>query len=286
MKVIERSVQEIGKSLFVSLPKQWADNIKLTKQSKLKMFIEDNGTLFIAPFENLKNRNKNCEIKYDLNFKRRFFKVYFENPESISVLIKQPLTSKERKDLSEFLNYFMNIQIIDETKEKIVIKIFTINELSIEECAKRMHFLSLNLFDNILENKSKSTQEIRDNMTRFYYMLVMQVRRFLEEGKYAEKNQISLIRAMDLRMVAEKIQRIGESLSEINLLNNESKQLIKNVEDYYTRTFRYFTNNDFDKASELWDEGKKLLEKCEKKNLDLNIKNVIRFTKEIGMLVR
>ncbi len=285
MKVIERSVQEIGKSLFVSLPKQWADNIKLSKQSKLKMFIEDNGTLFIAPFEKEKDRKKTCEINYDSNLKRKFFRAYFQNPESISILTKEQLNSKERKDLSEFLKYFMNAQIIDESKEKIVVKIFTINELSIEECAKRMHFLSLNLFDNILEEKSKSTQEIRDNMTRFYYILVMQVRRFLEEGKYAEKNQISLIKAMDLRMVAEKIQRIGESLSDIKNLGSDKKQLIKNVEDYYTRAFRYFMSQDFDKALELWDEGKKLSEKSNK-STSYEIKEVVRFAKEISMLVR
>ena len=194
----------------------------------------------------------------------------------------------------------MNAQIIEDSLSKIVIKCFAIEELSIEECFKRMYFLTLNIFDEILARTTNpSVREIRETTTRFYYLLVLQVRRYLDEGKFSKENQIPLIRALDSRMAAEKLQRINELLSTINNLPPNLMPVFSVIRDYFSRTGLSFINNDYEKSRNLWIEGKSRLKKIHilrEQNLKtkntllhehiLNLQDTLRYSREISMLVR
>ncbi len=297
MKIIERSVQEIGESLLVSLPKGWTKTMQIKKGSMLKMLVAENGRLLIAPEFTQPEKKSETTIAYDEHFERKFFREYFGQYEKIHITFTQGLSDKERRELGLFLQRFMNVQIIEESRGSIVVKAFAIQELSIEECMKRMHFLSLNMFEEKKQgSKTAKLQEMRDTMTRFYYMLIMQVRRFLTEGKYTEENQIPLIKAMDIRMVAEKMQRIAEHI--INMKSSKTI-LFEEIEDYYADSFRYYSTENFDKASLLWKKGNLLWKKYEEKKQKAkqkkdfekyetvsSLQQITRLAKEISMLVR
>jgi phosphate uptake regulator len=288
MEITERNLQEIGKSLLMSLPKSWTKTMKLRKGSKVKLMTTQNGNLLIAPEFAREEKKRDSTINYDSNFKRRFFQEYFNGYENITVKFTSSISEKERKDFYLFLKRFMNCQIIEENKSEIKIKSFRIEELSIQECLRRMHMLSLSMLEELYEKNEKiKTQEMRDTATRFYYILVMQIRRFLSEGKYTDENQISLTTAMDMRMIAEKIQRICEIISYIK---KDAKQisLLKEIDNYYSRAFNFFMNKDFEKALPLWQEGKNLQNKIEhQKNENArDLSQIVRLSREISMLVR
>ncbi len=299
MQIIERNVQKIGQSFLISLPKPWATALKIQKGSRLKLLI-DEGKLSIVPeFVKEAEKKKEIAMAFDRHFRLRFFRAYFEGNEKITFLFKQKITEKERMQLSLFLSRFMNVQVIEETPEKIVVKSFKIEELSIEECLQRMHFLLLNLFDEAASGSNLAKlKEPRETLLRFYYLLVMQVRRFLSEGKFAEENQISLIRAMDYRMVAEKINRIAEML----IIQKEEIELQKLLIEYkqeYAQAYQHFLHNEHEKASELYfqvldseNKQEKLLGKIIlKKNFAsyrqvLRSGQILRHVKEICMLTK
>jgi phosphate uptake regulator len=284
MTIIERNLQELGKSLFVSLPKEWTNLLKLKKGSKIKMSYSENGTLSIAPEFTKEIDKKVAEIIYDEQFRRRFYREYFSGYDKITINFKSKIAEKEKIELYSFLKFFMNVQIIEETDARLVLKSFKIEDLSAEECLQRMHFLCIGMFEDLNSKNHTTLKEMRDTMTRFYYMLVMQIRRFLEEGKFAKENQISLIRAMDFRMAAEKIQRIGEILVEYNPKKIDDKT-IKLISEYYSKSVFSFLNMNFETALTLWSEEKTLRKKIEKIT-DEEIIQIIRFSKEISMLVR
>lgn len=272
MRVIERSVQEIGQSLLVSLPKAWTKQLHLQKGSTLKMIISEQGNLTIAPEFVQSEEKKEASIVFDQHVRRRFFREYFFGNEKITILGKA--SEKQKQDFHEFLNNFMNVQVIEETKDKIVVKCFKIDELTVDECLNRMFYLSLNLM------QEGSKKEIITTAKKFYYMLVMQIRRFLTEGKFTKENEMPLIRALDYRMAAEKIDRI------IRL--TESEIIPEDICDYYSKAFSYFRNNDYEKALHLWNEEKKLQEKYQrlKGSKREALLNVIRLAREISMLIR
>ena len=189
------------------------------------------------------------------------------------------------------------MQIVEELPTKIVVKCFKIDELSIEECLKRMHFLSLNMIDNVLENQNSSLTELEETATKFYYLLVMQVRRFLEEGKFTKENQIPLIRVLDARMVAERVKRIINLVALIQPL--EKKELLlflKEIRHFYQQSFQFFIGNIFEKALALYPEKDQLLTKYH--SFQQNIKSItlqmqyhhltrmLVYSTEISMLIR
>ena len=267
MQVIERKIQEIGQSFLISLPKPWADGLKLKKGAKLKLVVSEQGSLLITPEFVETQEKKEAVIKFDSYVKRRFFRVYFQGNEKIT--IKGSVPSAERKDFHEFLAHFMDVQVIEDTKDQIMVKCFRINELTVDECMNRMFYLSLNLMDEGYSLDTALTAK------KFYYLLVMQIRRFLTEGKFTKENEMPLIRAMDFRMVAEKVDRI------IRL--TEQGKVPEDVKGYYRQSFQYFVNNDFEKALLLWEEEKRLQKKYGKV---VWLSQILAYAREISMLVR
>ncbi|MFC1730905.1 hypothetical protein ACFL6I_11280 [candidate division KSB1 bacterium] len=157
------------------------------------------------------------------------------------------------------------------------------------------------MIDEVMAKNNKlKLNEMEITLTRFYYMLVMQVRRFFSEGKFTEQNQISLIRALDCRMVAEKIERVADILKRMeDIKNQELNKLAAVIKDYYAKSFNSFISSDYEKALTLRAYEKKEREGYEKfkakarKSKDLpsylqanGLLQLMVYSKEISMLVR
>ena len=266
MQIIERKIQEIGQSLLVSLPKPWAQGLHLKKGTKLRMVVSEQGNLLIAPEFIQSTEKKEAVILFDTYLKRRFFREYFRGNEKITI---KGIASQEKKALHEFLTHFMDVQVIEDAQDKVVAKCFRINELTVDECLNRMFYLSVNMMN---EGYNKDTAL---SAKKFYYLLVMQIRRFLTEGKFTKENEMPLIRALDYRMVAEKVDRI------IRLLKQGKPPV--DIMGYYRKAFQYFMNNNFEKALSLWDEEQKLQKKYRSKP---ELAHILDYAREISMLVR
>lgn len=253
-KMFERNLQGIGQSLLVSLPKEWTRMLKLKKGSSVKMSLSDDGKLMISPeFVKKSDEKKEIEIVYDKNFTRRFIKEYFAGNEKITINLPKEFSEKESKWIHEYLGKFMNVQILEENKSRISVKCFKIEELSIEECLKRMNYLSLDIFEEMFaKNHQSKIEEISKSITKFYLMLIMQIRRFLGEGKFIEENQISLLRAMDYRMVAEKTERTSELLKNFGEIEKrEVLDLLKKIKEEYEKAFDLFVSSNFKDSLEV-----------------------------------
>lgn len=297
MITTERSLQEIGKSLLVSLPKSWTQNLHLKKGSTVKIQISEQGHLSIAPEFIEKERPTESTILFDEHFPRRFLREYFYGRETITLFSVKTVSPEQKQQLYLFLKKFMNVQIIEELPTKIVVKCFKIDELSIEECLKRMHFLSLNMIDGVLEQNRASITDMEETATKFYYLLVMQVRRFLEEGKFTKENQIPLIRVLDARMVAERVKRIINLVVLIQPL--EKKELLlflQEIRHFYQQAFQFFMANAYEKALLLYPERDRLLQKYhsfEKKISSIPLQmqyhrltRMLTYSTEISLLIR
>lgn len=301
MKIIERKLQEIGKSLLVSLPKAWTRTFGLKKGSKIKIMATDQGFLSIAPEFTEQEKKQETTIDYDEFFSRRFFRDYFYGNEKITIVFPKNLGKNERKKVYDFLKRFISVQIVEETQDRIIIKSFKIEELSIEECLKRLYHLSIGMIEELTESNNEIVlKEMRDNMTRFYYLLVMQVRRFFKEGKFTDENQIPILKILDFRMVAEKMQRIAEICESFRQIEDkEVINILKELKDHYSKSFFYFLDSLFEKGPEVWKKSKDLeasisrLQKKAEKNKDLalysqskDLMQIFRYSKEISALIR
>jgi len=301
MKVIERKVQGIAGSLLVSLPKGWTSSVHLKKGSVLRFVINPQGTITIYPELVKGEEKKESVIEHDEHILRRFFREYFTGYEQITIKFGKKTSPDEKKELYAFLKKFMNVQIIEDTDQKIVLKSFKIEEISIEDCLNRMFYLTLNMLEELKASNDKvKLQELERNVKRFYYLLVMQIRRFIGEGKFAEQNQISLVRAMDCRMAGMKIDDIADIILSIDSLAGSSiRKMIDETVDFYKKAFLSFISSDFEKALQAWSEERRLEEKyCalianaqKRKSVDeykqaCDLLQVMKLARRMSMLVR
>ena len=160
--------------------------------------------------------------------------------------------------------------------------------------------MSLNSIDEILDNQiGVKLEEIEVNLKKFYYMLVMQIRIFLSEGRYTEENQISLVRAMDIRMAAERIRRICETSKTLAGDDKTIKNILETFKILYKRTFESFIKSDFESATALYNEYNPMLDYCDKimkeQKLEkdvkkyksiIDLKHLLCLGKEMSMLIR
>lgn len=273
----ERKLQEIGKSLLVTVPKDWADQLNLKKGSAVHLSVTDQGALLIAPEFTQPKEKQSASIPFDASGERRFFREYFAGANQITLQLK----GRSQEDAHSFLRTFMNVQIIEDGKERLKVKCFPIDDLTIDECLARMHFLSLTLFDDVARNTPLAAREsTEEQITKFYYLLVMQVRRFLSEGKFAS-TKMPLIRAMDMRMAAERIERIADALKRLQGKSWEVREL-QEVKKFYMHAFSCFRNSDFDAAVPIWAAERELRKRLQSPQSAL----ILRLAKEISSFVR
>jgi phosphate uptake regulator len=321
--ITQRKLQEISGSLLLTVPKTWANSFNLSKGSVVNISTIDNGVLLISPKPTKIKQKKSAMIEYSKYFVRDFLRQYFLGNEKITINLKinnnknhnnnkrnynnnnnnksKKNSNQHKKEIYFIIKKFMNAQIIEETEDKIVVKCFKIEELSIRECLNRMYFLSLNSIDNLLgEGDKVLLEETKKHLGRFYYMLVMQVRRFIDEGKFTEQNQISLLYALDCRMVAEKIKWINDLCQTLTNVNDSKiKSLMLEIKRLYSKSYQCFFNHKYEKAIRLIDEENEIRIKLDKLHSNYSRKKEIatitqinglklmtRYFKSIAMLTR
>ncbi len=302
-KIIERKLQEISGSLLVTLPSTWTRQYNMKKGSKVDMAVLKDGTLQLAPALFNKEEVKRAVFDYDEFFPRRFFTYYLAGYDHISIKFAEKITSKEKNNIFRFISLFMNVEVIEEKDKSIMLQNFRIEELSIIPCLKRTVFLVGNMFDELLgENSTEHINDLDRTVSKFFYMLVMQVRKYLEEGKYTRPSEVSVIYAMDCRMAAEKIERVGDLIKEMsgkNMKEDDIRIFAAAIREMYRKSTSAFLNKDFEKAVTLWKDRKMMIEELGKLKARYYKKNdpksieflnslfqIFEYSKDIANLVR
>lgn len=247
---MERRLQSIGKSLLISLPKPWIKQHRLSKGDTLHFYTDANGALNISPTARREKKETDITIPLDKDFRRQFYRAYFAG----YIHINLTGGGEYREKLHDFLELFMNVQVLEENVKKIKLLCYDISELSIEECLDKMYHVAATM---IQETSGHANME--KTLTKFYYLLILQVRRFIDSGKYAQHNQITLLRALDCRMVAEKIENIADIAKTHKLPGSDRKVLYP----YLMKAFDAFKQQNFKKAAGLWEEERRLKLKSE-----------------------
>lgn len=211
----ERSIQRIGDSFLITVPKSWATGFQLRGGSKVRVWSDESGVLHVAPTTNKAFSNPTIiSLEWNQSFYRSFFRAYFAGYSTIRIQKKSLNSFKPFSEVHEFIKLFFNVQIVDESPTEITIKTFQIPELAIPECVNRMYFCVRQSTTLLQESSFSKDSFVRyeQQLTQLYFLAILQIRRFIDRGQFAETNQITLLRALDYRMVAEKLERINDLL--------------------------------------------------------------------------
>jgi len=196
-------------------------------------------------------------IDYDSALLRRFFKEYLAGNDFITIRLNRDFKDSDKRALLDFIHKnLMNVEVIEETKDKIVVQNFKLENITIDSCFKRMYFIVKGMYDDLLANEKADIKEKDKSVAKFYYMLVRLVRQSMEQSRFLMEQELEPIEIIDYRLAAEKVERVGDLLKDLSEL-----KYAKDIENYGTDAKKYlddavmaFLGKDFEKAVQLWKE--------------------------------
>ncbi|MCK4285069.1 MAG: hypothetical protein KAX18_02650 [Candidatus Lokiarchaeota archaeon] len=235
MELIYRKLQNLGGSLYVSLPKAWTKKYKLREKSPVALRLRDDGTLTVMP----KTENSNEVLKDEVVLEADQYVIWELLKKSLAGLTNIVITSDKeinkglRKDIRRFVNRLPNTEIIEETNHKMTIQNFGYKQIPTKKLIKRLLDLVANMFEDLRNDSLDELHENFEDLRKFYFILVIHIRTYLRTGIYISSNSdFTPLEAMDYRMICEKNQEIGEIL--------EKFRLSEGILDFYKETEQYF----------------------------------------------
>jgi len=284
MDLIYRKLQNLGGSLYVSLPKAWTKKYKLKEKSPIALEVRDDGTLTIIP----KIEQPHEALKEEVVLEADQYVIWDLLKKSLAGLTNIVITyDKEinkplRKDIKKFVNRLPNTEIIEETKHKMTIQNFGYKEIPTKKLIKRLLDLVANMFEDLRNDSLDEVHYNFEDLRKFYFILVIHIRTYLRTGIYISSNSdFTPLEAMDYRMFCEKIEEIGEILGKIGL-SEKILGFYVEVEQYFNQVMNAFLQKNDKLAYYTWIGKDQIFDKANKLLLSLNpidqenVKNLMR----------
>ena len=174
MDLIYRKLQNLGGSLYVSLPKAWTIKYELKEKSPVALKLRDDGTLTILP----KIDKQNGAIKEEFVLEADQYVIWELLKKSLAGLTNIVISSDKeinkglRRDIRRYVNRLPNTEIIEETKHKMIVQNFGYKEIPTKKLIKRLLDLVANMFEDL---RTGSLDELRYNfedLRKFYFILL------------------------------------------------------------------------------------------------------------------
>lgn len=268
--VQKRKLQELGGSLFVSLPQKWIKKFNLKKGAEIALVPKSNGEIILAPTAPQSPEKTTSIINFSKYFYRELIREYLYATDRVVIQKKESFSKKERSQVLTAVNRLMNSEVIEETKNKIIIQNFKTTDIPLKTLIKRMYFLTKTMLEDLIEAQSKDKNVLesiieRDKMVgRFYLNIIMHIRAMLTGRMFT--GEFRLIDLLDLRLLIERIEIIGDEIKEIAREKLNKKKFnqtdLKFLHQRYEVAFKSYIEQDVKKASEFWsteeDDKKKI----------------------------
>lgn len=274
MQIAKRKLQTLGGSLFISLPQEWAKRFKLKKGSEVNIATDSTGELRIST-EMLKEEAKHtATIENNKHIMRDILVEYLKGTEIIKVKNPQPFSVTEQKNIAKAASMLMNTEIIEETSDTVVIQNFRVTDMPLEKMVERLYYLVRSMLSDIHDAKGDISEVLheRDKLVgRFYFAIIMQIRGLLS-GRFG--TSISPIDAYTYRLLAERLERIGDEAKALASTKGIKKEDIKMLIEKYDKAYRAFMDDNLNAAKEFWDEEKRVKETLKNQNMKIIYDNI------------
>ncbi len=288
----KRRLQELGGSLYLSLPATWLQKFNVKKGSHIYITLEDSGALTIFPEKNLKDeatREKTTTIHYNKYIFRNLMGAYLIGNDYIIIRKDAAFTRKERNEILTIVHNLLNVEIIEEESHKIIIQNLK-SELDIKKLVTRMYQLTRTMLDDVINHKNDKEilQSVidRDKLVgKCYLAIIMQIRASLTRSWSKE---ISFVEMFDIRLLIERIEKIGDEIKHLaGEVLNKSKNRVKHEEltelmQLYEQAYAAYVKKDIATAEKFWDNEERYIKKF---NHNMHMRTIYELIKDITDLV-
>lgn len=260
--VEKRKLQELGGSLFISVPQEWIKTVGVKKGDELLLETGQNNQLCLSLAKPSKAEKHSAALNFGKYTYRELIAEYLFGTEIISIQKKEGFSKAQRQQIVDYTNKLMNVEIIEETSTKITIQHFHTDDAPLKLLVQRMYFLTKSMLVDIAAAKNKQDIENifeRDSTVgKIYLNIIMHLRSFLT-GRLLTK-EYSLVEILDMRLLIKQMELIGDEIKELAQELIQGKKCkpadVQFLVEKYEQAFNAYVARDVASAKTFWDTEK------------------------------
>lgn len=270
-----RNLIKFGKNSYVvTIPSSWIKQNKLEKGDSVFVDNVSNSLLISSKsYEKLEENKIVIEIdkKNNSTVFREIVNAYINNYKIIEVRGNE---LKERSDIiSNFLQGFMSLEIIEQTADKIVFQDFlNFQDISIPTITKRIdNIIRVMLEDcinSIDDNFSESMSQRDKSINRLYYLLFRMIRAALKNPSIMNMMGMNSLSLVDNWAITRNLETLGDDCKRItrvlqtNSVKKERTKImssLRSINVLYRESMKSYYDKNVKLADKLSDDAKNLL---------------------------
>jgi phosphate uptake regulator len=224
-----RKLQKTGGSTYIlSIPKNWITKNNLKEGDTLAVKIAATGELHIHPKIDAAEEQREISLfiekkQNENHIIRKLIALYLAGYNIIKVATENVISEHIRKAVEKFCALVIGVEIIEETSNTIVLQdLSNTIELPMNKMLNRIYIMSENMvndsklcFDKFEKSLADEIIQRDVQIDRIYWLISKQYNMSLQSPSFAEKMNINLITALNMRSVAKSLERISDHAENI-----------------------------------------------------------------------
>jgi len=222
----QRKVQKTGGSTyFVTLPKQWAEEIGISPGSIVTLMPNDSGTLLLVP-DTLSRVNR-CTIEledWDADrFQREIISRYIVGYDIIEIR-RDRIRPEQRRMMREIAQGLVGLEIFDETQEAVILQaMVNVRDFPVQRTLSRVFDITHAMLTDAVTAFCAHDQELardvleRDgDIDRLVLLVARQFNLLLRDLLLEEDVGLSRLAFQHYHTVADQLERVADHASKIS----------------------------------------------------------------------
>ncbi len=301
-----RKLIKFGNSSHViSIPKEWIKKHNIKKGHIIHFQEDEKNNLILSvsnPDDEIKKR-KTLSINIDDMTKKEIEIEIIENyvKEFDKIKITGKEITKRDKEIRDLLNELVAIEVVEQTKDRIIAKDFLdIKNVQLTDLERRLDIVIKSiLIDSRFGSGKENYENIKNrdyDANKLTYVLLRVIRRGLENPRVAKKLNVNSLELVYKHYVVLAIERIGDLAKRISRLDNQNKftkQEIKELNtihdmlrENYNKGIGAYRSKNYEKIKQTFLNNSKIQsacnDLCKKLKPNTNLHNAIHLMREMS----
>lgn len=164
-----RRVQEIGKSLYISLPKTWTNQMQLKRGDTITLFPQQDGSISVYPEEKKQEPRQielNINVESEQSIKRRITGAYVDGFDIIQLRTKNRFTDEQQDRIRGATEELFGLEVVHAGLNTVTIECLLKPTLPIERTIDRIHNIIKSMFEETTSALQKRDTRLAESVPR------------------------------------------------------------------------------------------------------------------------
>ena len=217
-----RKIQEIGKSLYVSLPRDWTRQMQLKRGDVVTLIPQQDGSISVYPEvkeEEPRQIILDTDEESEQSLRRRITGAYVDGFDIIQLRAENRFTDKQQDTIRKITEDLFGLEVVDAASNVVTIECLLKPTLPIEKTIHRINNIVKSMFDETVSALKEQDislakgvpRRIRD-ITRLSFVIYRALRSLILSPRLAERGEMSLIDSVDYLRVLHRITGTAYSI--------------------------------------------------------------------------